>query len=149
MSEEKKDDGREKLKKPVDGRMCDIIKSIAGFMNSFKGGELVIGYDDDNDKVIGIEVDYPYTGSKEWDSWENTLIQTCVSNLGGSATKLCLKSPEQIIHKGKTIAIIIILASAKPVYIKDTEFFVRFPGQTRKLVGPEADNYKKERFGNH
>jgi len=130
--------------KPNKDRINDILRSITGFMNR-GGGTLIVGYDDDNKKMIGLEIDYPHVGKKEWDSWKNTLIQSCAANLGDTITNLYLEEPMKVEHEGKDLAKIVVKQSNEPVYLNDI-FYLRFPGQTRDLKGKELDDYKKTRF---
>jgi len=132
---------------PSKDRVYDIVKNIAAFMNA-KGGLLVIGYDDDNDLVIGIEKDYPHVGKKGWDSWQNSLITSCREKIGKSVVSLYLEDPVSIKHEGKTLAKIKLKASDEPVYVDDDIFYLRQPGQTVELKGRELDKYKKARFSN-
>jgi len=126
------------------GRTKDVLKAIAGLMNR-DGGRLIIGYDDDNKKVIGLEVDYPFVGrKKDWDSWLNTFNNLCKSNLGLTSTNLYV-DPVKIEYQGKDLAKIVVKPSNEPVYLNDV-FYLRFSGQTNELKSKELDDYKKVRF---
>ena len=128
----------------------EIIKTIAGFLNN-KGGVLVIGYDDDNNVLYGLEKDYPVTSKKSnYDGWQQYFINQVNERLGKEINHYFTIEP--IPHDGKTIARINVSKSPKPVFAKQNkqggDFFVRIHGQTENLNPEDTNNWIKEHFSN-
>ena len=128
----------------------EIIKTIAGFLNN-KGGVLVIGYDDDNNVLYGLEKDYPVTSKKSnYGGWQQYFINQVNERLGKEINHYFTIEP--IPHDGKTIARINVSKSPKPVFAKQNkqggDFFVRIHGQTENLNPEDTNNWIKEHFSN-
>src|SRR6185369_14761044 len=58
-----------------------IIRTVASFLNSEKGGRLLIGVDDDGN-VVGLEADYQTLQRKDVDGYENYLTNLLLGALG-------------------------------------------------------------------
>tara|TARA_B110000196_G_C21053254_1_gene618485 strand:+ start:75 stop:1133 length:1059 start_codon:yes stop_codon:yes gene_type:complete len=125
------------------------VKTIAGFLNN-KGGILIIGYDDDNEVVHGLEKDYPHMGQKRcnYDGWQQYFISQINDTLGKTINRYFTIEP--IPYNGKTLAKIRVQSSPEPVFTKhdNTEgnFFVRIHGQTEKLNPQETQKWILENF---
>lgn len=117
----------------------EVVATIAGFMNSRKGGLLVVGYDEDLDEVNGIEEDYPHTGNKKFDSWRGTLMSS-FSEHCKKEFEIFIDSIIPVDYEGKTVVKVIVKHSDKPVFY-DEEFYRRSHGKTQKLVGSDMHNY--------
>ena len=127
----------------------EIIKTIAGFLNN-KGGILIIGYDDDNDVIYGIEKDYPVTSKRNnFDGWQQYLISQVNDKISREINHYL--SIEAIPYGGKTLAKVSIKKSSKPIFVKYGEkggdFFVRIHGQTENLSPKDTNNWINEHFG--
>jgi hypothetical protein len=127
------------------------VKTIAGFLNN-RGGILIVGYDDDNEVVHGLEKDYPHMGQRRcnYDGWQQYFISQINDKLGKTINRYFTIEP--IPYNGKTLAKIRVQSSPEPVFTKhdNTEgnFFVRIHGQTEKLNPQETQkwilgNFKK------
>ena len=128
----------------------EIIKTIAGFLNN-KGGVLIIGYDDDNNVLYGLEKDYPVTSKKSnYDGWQQYFINQVNERLGKEINHYF--TIESVPHNGKTIARINVSKSPKPVFAKQNQqggdFFVRIHGQTENLNPEDTNKWIKEHFSN-
>ena len=128
----------------------EIIKTIAGFLNN-KGGVLIIGYDDDNNVLYGLEKDYPVTSKKaNYDGWQQYFINQVNERLGKEINHYF--TIESVPHDGKTIARINVSKSPKPVFAKQNQqggdFFVRIHGQTENLNPEDTNKWIKEHFSN-
>ena len=129
-----------------------ILKSIAAFANG-KGGELIIGVDDDG-KILGLEPDFNTLKKKDVDGFELHLRRLIKNQFGISFTTAHLqigfpKSEE------KTICIIYISPSHHPLYLKtknkngnETEkFYVRMGNASQEIASlREIHQYIKNRF---
>ena len=128
----------------------EIIKTIAGFLNN-KGGVLIIGYDDDNNVLYGLEKDYPVTSKKSnYDGWQQYFINQVNERLGKEINHYF--TIESVPHDGKTIARINVSKSPKPVFAKQNQqggdFFVRIHGQTENLNPQETQKWISDHFTN-
>jgi len=117
-----------------------IAKTVAGFLNS-EGGTLLIGVADDC-TVLGIEHDLKTIGRKDRDGYERALRQVLINALGAEFSQYQHVSFERI--EGKTICIVRVEPSSKPVYLTDRgakEFYVRVGPATRPLDMQAAHNH--------
>ena len=125
------------------------IKTIAGFLNN-KGGILIIGYDDDNNVLYGLEKDYPVTSNtrQNFDGWQQYLINQ-INEILGKTTHHYF-SIESIPYDGKTLAKINVSKSPKPVFAKlnqqGGDFFVRIHGQTENMNPEDTNKWIFEHF---
>lgn len=131
--------------------ILEIIKTIAGFLNN-KGGILIIGYDDDNNVVYGLEKDYPVTSKKNnFDGWQLHLVNHINEKLGRIVNHNL--SIEPISYDGKTLAKIKVTPSSEPVFTKednkDGNFYVRIHGQTENLSPQDANSWINQHFKNN
>lgn len=131
--------------KPTDIPTKAVVKAIAGFMNSYNGGVLIVGYDQRHKKIIGLETDYPYTKTKDWDGWLNFFMSICNTRLGKTNTNRYIKI-HPVKHEERTLAKILVRPIEKggEVYVDD-EFFLRSHGQTITLKGRELQEYLRDR----
>ncbi|MCD6217131.1 DUF262 domain-containing protein [bacterium] len=109
-----------------------IVKSIAGFMNT-GGGILLIGVADDG-SIHGIEDDMNTLRGQNRDSFELSLVDLITHNTGAEYSGFIRTSFEE--KEEKTVCIIKIESSPKPVYINGTvgkEFYIRTGNSTRQL----------------
>jgi len=116
-----------------------IAKTIAGFLNS-EGGILLIGVADDC-TVLGIKHDLKTIGRQDRDGYEQKLHQV-LDALGAEFSQYQHVSFEE--YEGKTVCIVRVEPSPKPVYLTDKgvkEFYVRVGNTTRPLDMQAAHNY--------
>lgn len=122
-----------------------IIETVAAFLNT-SGGILMIGIEDGDHSVIGLEQDYQVAEKKRpnRDGFEQCLRNTLIDILGSKQMayyKIMIRSLD-----GKEICIIVTEASREPVYCSGA-LFVRAGNETRKYSTQEAVEYIKNVFG--
>jgi hypothetical protein len=118
----------------------EIAKTVAGFLNS-EGGMLLIGVADDC-TVLGIEHDLKTISRKDRDGYERALRQVLTNALGAEFSQYQHVSFEEI--EGKTVCIVRVEPSHKPVYLTDKgtkEFYIRVGPATQPLDMEAAHNY--------
>jgi len=136
-----------------DALELEVSKSIAGFMNSPRGGTLLVGVVDDvslrgADKVRGLSDDCRLTGNRGLDGFENTLMTLLGRSIGKVAAATVRVTFETF--GDHDVCRIDAPASPAPVYVKwkDNElFFVRLGNSTRQFKIGEAIEYIRVRFG--
>jgi ATP-dependent Lon protease len=127
-----------------------VLKSIAGFMNSPRGGTLLIGVVDDAneaERVRGLDDDIRLSGNRGLDGFENTLVTLIDRSLGRHAATEVTVSFHR--RGDRDLCRIDAPAAAEPVYVrwKDNElFFVRMGNSTRQFTIAEAIGYIRRRF---
>lgn len=105
--------------KKKEGFMQDnIIKAVAGLLNSF-GGTLFIGVDDDG-KPLGLENDFQFTMKKDLDSFENELNQV-LSNAFGKTTAAIRTKVSFPFYRGLTICRIDVAQASSFVLVKTSK----------------------------
>ncbi|MGB5963205.1 MAG: RNA-binding domain-containing protein [Coleofasciculaceae cyanobacterium] len=131
-----------------------ILKTVAGFLNSYQGGTLLIGIDDDSN-ILGLNHDYQTFKKKNRDGYELFLINDLLlKELGKDLSPHIHITFHQV--EGKDICRIILNPCPRPVYIniKDAKsgqtkecFFLRTGNLTSQLDTPSAiHNYCKNRW---
>ncbi len=124
-----------------------IMKTIAGFMNSFSGGTLLIGIDDEG-RPLGLEKDYSTLKKKNRDGFEQALITSISVRLGADVIRFV----EIVFHEidGRDLCRVIVAPSQRPVYIDQgsnvLKFYLRTGGGTRELNIREAMDYIADRW---
>jgi len=117
-----------------------IAKTVAGFLNS-EGGTLLIGVADDC-TVLGIEHDMKTIGRKDRDGYQQKLRQVLINALGAEFSQYQHVSFQE--SEGKTVCIVQVEPSPKPVYLTDKgnkEFYVRVGNTTQPLDMQVAHKY--------
>ncbi len=123
-----------------------VIKTLAGFLNSYLGGTLLIGVAD-NGGIIGLDKDFKTLRRKDSDGYEQLLMTTVASTLGA---RFC-----QYIHvmfhfvDEQYVCRLIVNPSSHPAFFKqnkDAKFFLRTGGGTRELNIEEATDYISQRW---
>ena len=122
-----------------------IIKSIAGFLNSY-GGVLIIGVDDEKN-VLGLSEDISLLKKKNIDGFEAHLTQMIKDSIG-------IEFNEEIeirflkVDK-KDVCIVNIKQANIPVYVKNNsveDFYIRAGNSTHSLSISSAMRYIDEHF---
>lgn len=124
-----------------------IVKTIAAFLNSEKGGTLLTGVDD-NGTVIGLQHDYKTLGKRQdRDGYENFLTTLLLDYFGKDCSPLIQITIRQL--DGKDVCRITAKPSPKPIFVKDEKgehLFIRAGNSTRILSTREAIEYCKIRW---
>ena len=132
---------------PDQKMVTEVVKTIAGFMNS-EGGRLLIGVDDGG-RPIGIEEDYDFVKRPKRDSWELWLTDAVTSALGQvAATDIEVRFGS---WDDRTIACIDVSPGAEPVFasVKGEQrrvFFARINNSTRELWDRELLAYQQKHW---
>jgi len=126
-----------------------VIKSIAGFLNN-RGGKLILGYDEKNKQILGIEQDFEFTKFKDKDNFLLEFWSYLEANMDEKIVKDNIKIDFKTIN-GKEIMIIHIKPSDKSVYLKKNDkkiLYVRKRNETEPIEDPEKIiEYVSTHFG--
>ncbi|HJQ33435.1 MAG TPA: RNA-binding domain-containing protein [Pyrinomonadaceae bacterium] len=125
-----------------------IVKTIAAFLNSKKGGVLLIGVDDSG-QVVGLQQDYDSIAKKNRDGYESFLIDILLNATGKDSILFIQITFHQI--QNKDVCRIAVKPSPKPVYVsedKATHLYIRAGNSTRLLSTKEAVEYCRSRWEN-
>jgi len=126
-----------KENKPDKEMKYEVLKTIAGFLNS-NGGTLIIGVDDDK-HIIGMDYDYKsnWKGNKDGFLLEfNQFIEQAIG-LSNYRKYITIQFYN---YDGKDICIVRVEKSIKPVFIRKNGksiFYVRIDNRTEPLEDPE------------
>ncbi len=129
-----------------------ILKTIAAFLNSYKGGTLVIGVED-NKNVLGVEYDFPALGKKQnLDGYELHLRNLLNQHFGSDSAPLI----EIVLHPigDKHVCEVRVkpgrraftLIEADKNGLKTSHLYIRTGNQTKALTMEEAIRYVAERW---
>lgn len=139
------------LQKPNSDLLQVILKTVAGFLNSERGGTLLIGVED-NKNVCGIELDYQTfkdPNNYNCDAYERWLVTLLLNAFGKEfAPKL---HPSFQTLDGKTVCKLVIDPATEPVFVNDKVkhedvFYLRVGNATNALGVKAAVNYYKSRW---
>ncbi len=101
-----------------------IVESVAAFMNSERGGTIVIGVSDER-KFVGIEHEYKIVNKQksDWDGYVLWMRDSLKSNLDATGV-LNHFSIQEFVEDGKRLAVVQVKAASSPVFIGE-RFIVR------------------------
>jgi hypothetical protein len=122
-----------------------ILKTVAGFMNSEEGGTLLIGVADSGE-IVGINDDYSVANpqKRNWDGYNLWLEDVLTS-------KLEIENPfhfygfTRYSALGKDICSIYVQPTSRPVYV-NKRLYLRTGNKTRELRGPDLVDYVAKRW---
>ena len=127
-----------------------VVKTVAGFLNSETGGNLVIGIDD-RGQVLGLEPDYSTLKTRpNRDGFEQMLQQVLIGAFGARCyakwVKVRFCSAEE-----KDLCVIAVDPATEAIYPREKgsedALFVRIGNTTRPLNPREAAAYATARWG--
>lgn len=132
-----------------------IAKSVAGLLNSKKGGVLLIGVRDHTGadglkEVFGLEADYKTLGkSQDRDGFELRLGELIAQYLGAAVSVFLSVSFHDF--DGKDVCQVTVEPSDHPVYCDEGNnnytFYLRVGNSTKPLPLPEVAKYVQTRWG--
>ena len=130
----------------------EVAKSVAGFMNSRRGGTLLIGVIDDaslrgDERLRGLNEDIRLCGNRGIDGFENTLVTLLERSLGKVAASAADVSFDT--RAGRDLCRVDARAAEQPVYVEwkgNQLFFVRMGNSTRQFGIADAIDYIRRRF---
>lgn len=142
----------------IDKQTKIIMQSIAGMMNA-DGGSLYLGVNDDGNIRSGIEDDFEYLNSSQYDirqykldsdGYQNKLYSAVKDYLGGYAKTLVDVDIKHSNTPGEHVpryAIISVKPSIElPIWVKGKSLFVRTGNNTTHLYGDEITHFIRRRF---
>jgi ATP-dependent Lon protease len=122
----------------------EIVKSVAGFLNS-AGGSLLIGVHDEQ-RVTGMTDDYALTGNKGRDGFENWLVGKLEQDLGRPAVGSYVDISFESLDEGD-VCRVDVKPSSQPVYAGESaDLFVRMGNSTRPYNTRDALEYIRTRW---
>jgi ActR/RegA family two-component response regulator len=123
-----------------------IIRTVASFLNSEKGGTLLIGVDDQGN-IVGVKTDYETLQRKDLDGFESYLNNLL---LGAIGKDLSLSLAINFHQTGAgEVCEIVARPSSRAVFVSDEKgenLYVRTGNSTRLLSTREAIEYSKVRW---
>ena len=124
-----------------------VVRTVAAFLNSDAGGELLIGVDDEG-KAVGLQPDYDTLKKPNRDGYESFLTSLLLGAYGKDVSPLFKIHFHRI--EGKDVCRIAVEPSPKPVFVSDgsggDNLYIRAGNSTRKLSTQEALEYCKVRW---
>jgi len=125
----------------------NIIKAVAAFMNK-DGGAVVLGVADDG-TVVGLEQDYkvanPQPKKRNRDGYQLWLNSVLLGALGKEIVEFYTISFHTI--QGKEVCCIQVEATPEPVFVHDSEFYVRNGNGKLNLNMKQMSVYIKQHWG--
>jgi ActR/RegA family two-component response regulator len=123
------------------------VRTVAAFLNSDAGGELLIGVDDEG-KAVGLQPDYDTLKKPNRDGYESFLTSLLLGAYGKDVSPLFRIHFHRI--EGKDVCRIAVEPSPKPVFVSEgsggDNLYIRAGNSTRKLSTQEALEYCKVRW---
>jgi Putative DNA-binding domain len=128
-----------------------ILKTVAAFVNSYKGGTLVIGVED-NGNILGVEYDFSSLKKGDLDGYELHLRNLLNREFGGDSAPFI----EVILHsiEDKHVCEVRVMPGRRAYMLseagkdgqKKQQFYVRTGNQTVALNMEEALRYAADRW---
>lgn len=135
-------------KADVDKQIKTILRALAAFMNTEKGGTLYIGVHDKTKEVVGIEKDFENLNSSESDEFNyNASRDHYELKIRNSVVRLCSTYADSLLNfkfeevNEKTYCQIDVKPADKPVYVNGNCLFVRHGNHINQLKGEEMSYY--------
>jgi CBS domain-containing protein len=123
-----------------------IMKTICAFLNA-EGGTLLIGLTDDN-RVVGIDDDYPLIKGGNRDGFQNYVITQVSNNIGNYYLQYVSLTFHNLL--GKDLCQVDVTPSDRPAYLNNKgkqDFIVRTGNNSRPFKISEAAQYIAKRWG--
>ena len=121
-----------------------LVNSVAAFMNSDQGGNVMIGIADDM-KFVGVENEYAIANKQrqDWNGYELWLSNALRGRVGKNATQEF--TIERYREAGKDICVIRIRPTRSPVWV-DGKLYVRKGPENIPRVEDELFHYMRSRW---
>jgi hypothetical protein len=123
-----------------------VLKTIAGFNNK-EGGTLLIGVEDEEHNILGLDYDYNLANLQDKDKFELHLKNIIRSRL--KIDKGYISRNMKIYFEkedDKDICVVEVDKGTLPIFTKDEKFYLRDGNNTVELKPSESHKYIKERF---
>jgi hypothetical protein len=128
-----------------------VIKTVAGLLNSYRGGNLIIGLSDDG-RVLGLQPDYSTLKTRpNRDGFEQALRNILINAFGESPCAAWVNVNFCSVDN-KDLCVVKIRPATEPIYpkqkgIEDSTLYVRLGNTTTPLSALQAVAYARERWG--
>jgi len=119
------------------------VEEICSFANS-EGGTLIIGVEDKDKKVMGIDRDLKLMQNGR-DDFGLQLNQEITDKLGEHFASTYTQVDFEEVH-GETVCVVSVEPSPEPVYFDENDFYVRNGSSATSLSIPDANKYIQENF---
>lgn len=126
-------------------KMTDnIVETVAGFLNSYQGGDLLVGVNDSGN-IVGLEDDFVAANKKKKnrDGYELAIRDVINSSIGRDSIIYYSVSFHSV--EGKDICRINVLPGSKPFFFRG-DLFIRDGNRTVKLPTEDAFKYSAKRW---
>jgi len=124
-----------------------VIKTVAAFLNSYHGGVLLLGVDD-NGAIVGLRGDYSTLGKKQnRDGYEHLLMTLLTNEFGADCSAFISLGFHKI--GDEEICQVSVKPAPRAMFVEDdrtANFFIRSGNSTRLLSTREAIEYCNNRF---
>jgi DNA-binding response OmpR family regulator len=123
-----------------------IVKTVAAFLNSERGGSLLIGVDDSG-QIVGLQQDYVSLVKKNRDGYESFIVDVLLNVIGKDSMLLIQITFHQI--QDKDICRVVVKPSPRPVFVSEDKvehLYIRTGNSNRVLSTREAIEYCKSRW---
>lgn len=139
-----------RLNKKNDALKFEVLKTIVGFMNTC-GGNLVIGYNEENKEVLGLQNDYTLSQNNNKDGFTRKLTEYIEQYIDHSTYFKNMKLYFEKIGEKELLRIQVFEASS-PVFIKKGDklvFFIRKENKTIQINDiQDIAKYCIQKWGN-
>jgi Putative DNA-binding domain len=128
-----------------------ILKTVAAFLNSYEGGTLIIGIEDDGN-ILGVEYDFPSIPKEDLDGYELHLRNLLNRDFGKDSAPL-IKSTFHLVD-GKHVCEVQVSPGQRPYVlveqdkngVKKPVLYMRTGNQTEGMALEEAVRYAPKRW---
>jgi hypothetical protein len=128
-----------------------VVKTVAGFLNSYGGGNLIIGLGDKGE-VLGLQPDYSTLNRRpNRDGFEQALRNVLITAFGEAPCAAWIKVSFCSLQDND-LCMVKVSPATEPIYPKekgaeDAALYVRLGNTTTPLSAREAVAYSRERWG--
>jgi predicted HTH transcriptional regulator len=125
--------------------MKKVLTSVAAFMNSREGGNVMIGIDDDR-TIVGIQGEYALVDpqSANWDGYDRYLTNVLTDRLDVPSPFLFF-TVARYHEQGKDVCAIHVRPSDLPVFLED-QLYVRVGAQNKPIKGRGLLSFVADRW---
>lgn len=135
----------EYLKRRDDTMRDNVIQEVAAFLNSPRGGTVLIGVEDDG-TIVGLADDYTAANPRKSnrDGYQLCMLEWLKSGLAENWSQFYTISFGSL--QGKDLCRVDVLPATGPVYLRNGDFYIREGNRKRKLSAQETVAYIKARW---
>ena len=119
------------------------LKNIVGFLNTERGGRILIGVTDDG-QICGIDTELKKLRKGVIDNYLLHLSNNINDRIGANFSTFV--EPKIVEVDGKLVCLIDCFPSHEPCYLNDSDFYLRTGPRSDKLSGSVMYRYCRNRF---